>query len=82
MTPSRLAERACLLNVMTFSNLDSAIIGLVDQPGKTPVAIYSQTKIMKCLRTRLSEQEASDYFWRNVYPVYNGDKTPIIVMDE
>jgi hypothetical protein len=67
---------------LTADGLDSAIIGVADLNGQH-VAVYSTSKVIKCLMDDgMSMDEATEFFLFNIEQCHLGDGTPLFIDDE
>ena len=69
-------------NALFFDGLDEALMGSGSQYSKKLLAVYSSSKIIKCLiREGMTEEEALEYYNFNIACAWVGDGTPFIVND-
>lgn len=70
-----------LEDFILIDNFDNAIIGIEE---RTMRLIYSNSKCIDILmnETNLSEEDAVEYFYFNIYNTYFGEKTPIFSKDD
>lgn len=64
---------------MLFADgFDDALIGIVEQFGRPPVALYSYDMCITVLMERdsMEEEEAIEFFDYNVIGAYMGENTP------
>ena len=65
-----------------LDDFDEALIGSGSQYSKKLLAVYSASKIIKCLiQQGMTEEEALDYYSYNISCAWVGDGTPFIVHD-
>jgi hypothetical protein len=71
------AEGAVIL-----SDLDDAIIGVVEEFGNGPRILYSTEKIIQILidRDGMSEEEAVEYYDFNILGLFAGDQNPVFMV--
>ncbi len=63
-------------DIVILDNLDECIIGVDNRTG---VLIYDRELIVKSLLKDMNYDEAEEYVEYNVYCLYAGDTTPIIL---
>tara|TARA_R110000796_G_scaffold94869_1_gene199777 strand:+ start:1084 stop:1356 length:273 start_codon:yes stop_codon:yes gene_type:complete len=73
------AEGAVIL-----SDLDDAIIGVVEEFGNGPRILYSTEKIIQILidRDGMSEEEAVEYYGFNIVGMFAGEQNPVFLVKE
>ena len=73
------AEGAVIL-----SDLDDAIIGVVEEFGNGPRILYSTEKIIQILidRDGMSEEEAVEYYVFNIVGMFAGEQNPVFLVKE
>ena len=73
------AEGAVIL-----SDLDDAIIGVVEEFGNGPRILYSTEKIIQILIDRdcMSEEEAVEYYGFNIVGMFAGEQNPVFLVKE
>jgi|TARA_B110000908_G_scaffold136268_1_gene161398 hypothetical protein len=73
------AEGAVIL-----SDLDDAIIGVVEEFGNGPRILYSTEKIIQILidRDGMSEEEAVEYYGFNILGMFAGEQNPVFLVKE
>lgn len=78
---SRIVERVGEENLLVADGFDGAIIGY---DSKTLRIVYSVKKSIELLmkESKMSQEEATEYFYFNVEGAYVGEQTPIWVEDE
>lgn len=70
-----------LEDFILIDNFDDAIIGIDEQSMRL---IYSNLKCIDIIinKMSLSEEDAIEYFYCNIYQSYFGEKTPIFSKDD
>ena len=73
------AEGAVIL-----SDLDDAIIGVVEEFGNGPRILYSTEKIIQILIDidGMSEEEAVEYYGFNIVGMFAGEQNPVFLVKE
>jgi hypothetical protein len=73
------AEGAVIL-----SDLDDAIIGVVEEFGNGPRILYSTEKIIQILidRDGMSEEESVEYYGFNILGMFAGEQNPVFLVKE
>jgi len=67
---------------LTADGLDKAIIGVANLYGQH-VAVYSTSKVIKCLMDNgMDELDAIEFFQFNIESCHMGDGTPLFIDDE
>lgn len=64
--------------VLLADGLDEAFIGLSQEDGDKPRAVYSIERCINVLSDEMPEDEATEYFWFNVAGA-KGDSHPLFV---
>lgn len=66
---------------MLMDGFNNALIGVGNQAGQEPMAVYSYEKLHKvCVEEMdMDHQEATEYLGHNVVSAYVGPNTPVIV---
>lgn len=73
------AEELDLTDVIFFSGLDDALIG-IGQQFNDHVAVYDYDRIIDLLMSMgMDSEEADEYFWYNIQGAYVGEHTPIVL---
>ena len=68
--------------ILLADGLESAFMG-VGRQFHHPIAIYSYKKVIKILmRSKMSHEEAVEYFDYNIAGAFVGDQTPVFLQDE
>jgi hypothetical protein len=68
--------------ILLADGLENAFMG-VGRQFHHPVAIYSYKKVIKILmRSKMSHEEAVEYFDYNIAGAFVGDQTPVFLQDE
>jgi len=68
--------------ILLADGLENAFMG-VGRQFHHPVAIYSYKKVIKILmRSKMSHEEAVEYFDYNIAGAFIGDQTPVFLQDE
>jgi hypothetical protein len=68
--------------ILLADGLENAFMGIGRQ-FHHPVAIYSYKKVIKTLmRSKMSHEEAVEYFDYNIAGAFIGDQTPVFLQDE
>lgn len=62
--------------ILFADGFDDALIGVVEQFGRPPVALYNYGRCIQILMEDMTEEEAVEYFDYNVIGAYMGDNTP------
>ena len=77
----KIEEWFSLDDFILIDSFDNAIIGFEE---KSMRLIYSNSKCIDILmnETNLSEEDAVEYFYFNIYNTYFGEKTPIFSKDD
>ena len=67
-----------------LSDLDDAIIGVVEEFGNGPRILYSTEKIIQILidRDGMSEEEAVEYYGFNIVGMFAGEQNPVFLVKE
>ena len=69
-------------SAVTFDDLESALLGVGGQYTKTPLAVYSASKMVDCfVKQGMTYEEATEWYELNVACLWAGEHTPIIVED-
>jgi hypothetical protein len=73
------AEGAVIL-----TDLDDAIIGVVEEFGNGPRILYSTEKIIQILidRDGMSEEEAIEYYGFNIVGMFAGGQNPVFLVKD
>ena len=73
------AEGAVIL-----TDLDDAIIGIVEEFGNGPRILYSTEKIIQILidRDGMSEEEAIEYYGFNIVGMFAGGQNPVFLVKD
>ena len=68
--------------MVTFDNLDEAIIGVASQWSKQPLVVYVREKMIRVFmkQNRWSYEEAEEWVGFNVDQVWAGEGTPLIMV--
>lgn len=68
-------------SVMFADGLEDALVGIGQQCGKEPVAIYDMERVFDILITRdgMTREEAVEFFEFNIAGAYVGEQTPIFM---
>lgn len=91
MMPRTKESRALWLTVMaerygemlTMDGYDDCIAGVCLTPGKKPVIVYDQKKVIrKLMADGMSYNEAQDFHQYNQAETYMGDRTPAFLVTE
>ena len=64
--------------VLLADGLDEAFLGLSQEDGDKPRAVYSIERCIKKLSDEMPEEEAAEYFWFNVAGS-KGDNYPLFI---
>ena len=68
--------------ILLADGLESAFMG-VGRQFTHPIAVYSYKKVIKILmRSKMSHEEAVEYFDYNIAGAFVGDQTPVFLQDE
>ena len=69
------------MQVLKEVEFDSAIVGVVRQFGRPPIACYDYNKIIEIIRSSgdISYEEAVEHFEFNIIGAYVGDDTPCFI---
>lgn len=64
-----------------LTDLDDAIIGIVEDFNSGPKLLYSKPKIIQilCERDLMTEGEAEEYFDYNILGLYAGEQNPVFL---
>lgn len=70
-------------DALFLDELDDALIGIGQQAGQDPIAIYSEQAIVKILTNSwgMSSEEAYEYYYFNIAGAWLGPETPFIVTE-
>jgi hypothetical protein len=59
---------------------DAAIIGYVERAGDGALVCYNKDKVIAILmEDGMDSDEASEYYYYNIFGAYVGDKTPVFL---
>jgi len=60
---------------------DSCIVGIACRFGMDPVLVYDEQKMVGTLAAAggISEEEAVEYLWSNIFGAWLGDGTPMVM---
>jgi|10_taG_2_1085330.scaffolds.fasta_scaffold22858_7 hypothetical protein len=64
--------------VLLADGLDEAFLGLSQEDGDKPRAVYSIERCIKVLSAEMPEDEATEYFWFNVAGA-KGEEHPLFI---
>ena len=79
MLIEEIIERYNEENFILLEGLNDAIIGVEE---RKMVLIYSVKKCFDILSRQMSEEEAIEHFYYNIFGCYVGKQTPIFCFDE
>ena len=79
MLIEEIIERYNEENFVLLEGLNDAIIGIEE---RKMVLIYSVKKCFDILSRQMSEEEAIEHFYYNIFGSYVGEKTPIFCFDK
>jgi len=79
MLIEEITERYNEENFLLLEGLNDAIIGVEE---RKMVLIYSVKKCLNILSKQMSEEEAIEHFYYNIFGSYLGEQTPIFCFDE
>jgi hypothetical protein len=79
MLIEEIIERYNEENFVLLEGLNDAIIGVEE---RKMVLIYSVKKCFDILLRQMSEEEAIEHFYYNIFGSYVGEQTPIFCFDE
>lgn len=76
-----LAELDIEVMLLEPSDMDAAILGLVERCGMEPVVCYDRNKVIAILMERdgMDEAEAEEFFDFNIGGAYMGESTPMFL---
>jgi hypothetical protein len=62
-------------------SLDTAIVGVAERIGMTPVVVYDRAKLVQAFEAMgMNEEEADEWVSFNVEGAYVGERTPLILL--
>jgi hypothetical protein len=65
-----------------LSDLDDAIIGIVEEFGNSPRILYSRDKILQILQDRdgMTYEESMEFYDYNILGLYAGEQNPVFLV--
>jgi len=71
---------ACATTILVADGFDDALVGIVEQFGRPPIAAYDYNLCIRLLMAQdMDETEAIEYFEHNVIGAYVGESTPAFI---